>query len=86
MSGLQKTVLKFLSKQNDITINDVTRLLEGFGYKPRKKPGSEIAFHKKGGYPITVPTIRGRKVKVEYVRRLIKILELEEWFEKHKGC
>ena len=85
MSGLVKLVNKFLVQQNSITIQEVRRLLEEFGYSERKKPGSECTFHKKGSYPINVPTVKGRAVKSCYIKRLVRILELEVWYEQHKG-
>ena len=85
MSGFEKLVHKFLVKQNDITIMDIRRLLEGFDYTERKNPGSECIFHKRGSYPINVPTVKGRYVKRHYVKRIVRILELEEYLENFKG-
>ena len=85
MSSLVRLVNKFLVQSNSITIQEVRRLLEEFGYSERRKPGSECVFHKKGIYPINVPTVNGRAVKSHYIKRLVKILELEVWYEQHKG-
>lgn len=85
MSALERLVRKFLFKQNGITIEDVRRLLECFDYTERKKPGSECIFHKKGSFPINVPTVKGRYVKKRYVKRVVSILELEEYLENFKG-
>lgn len=81
MSSISKLVEKFLFRQNAIEVNDVKRLLHFFGYQERRNPGSECIFHKKGAYPINVPTVQGRHVKSVYVRRLVKLLSLEEWYE-----
>ena len=81
MSSIRKLVGKFLSNQNAIEINDVRRLLNLFEYEERRKPGSECIFHKKGAYPINVPTVQGRHVKSIYVKRIVKLLSLEEWYE-----
>lgn len=84
MSSLEKLVEKFLFKPSKVDIGDVMRLLDAFGYKRRKKSGSEYVFHKKDGYPINVPTVKGSHVKSLYVKRLAKRLDLEEWYEKSK--
>ena len=83
MSALSKLVWKFINQPNNIEIDEVRRLLETFGYKEKRKPGSECTFHKPGCYPINVPTVKGRKVKNQYIKRLVKILNLEDWFEEH---
>ena len=85
MSTFEKLVRKFVDEPDKIGINDVRRLLDGFGYREGKKPGSECTFHKKGSYPINVPTVKGRDVKKYYVKRLARILELEEYLENFKG-
>lgn len=85
MSSFKKLVRKFVFEPDKIDIGDVRRLLDGFGYEEKKKPGSECTFHKKGNYPINVPTVKGRDVKNYYVKRLARILELEEYLEKFEG-
>ncbi len=84
MSSLDKLVRKFLCQQNEITVKDIELLLQAFGYTEKRKPGSERVFHKKGGYPINVPTVSGRAVRSPYVRRMAKLLNLEEWIEGTK--
>ena len=79
-----KLIKKLLFKPTAITIRDIRRLLELFDYQERKKSGSECLFHKKGTPPINVPTVSGRYVKSPYVKRLINLLSLEEWYEKNK--
>lgn len=64
---------------------ELCRLLEQFGFqqKPRK-PGSHITFTKPGHRMITFPDPHpGKEVNVHYVRRIIKILELE--LPEHEG-
>lgn len=84
MSSIDKLVAKFLFQQNKVDISDVRRLLDIFGFEERRNPGSECIFHKKGSYPINVPTVKGRNVKSKYVKRLIKFLELEEWYDENR--
>ena len=85
MSSFTKLIEKFVYKQNEITINDVRGLFNDFGYTEKKKPGSECTFHKKGSCPFNAPTVKGRYVKRAYVKRIVKILGLEEYLEEHKG-
>lgn len=33
-------------------------------------------------YPITVPTVKGRRVKRAYVRMIVDMLGLSEWYEE----
>jgi len=84
VSSISKLVRKFIEQPKNIDIGDVRRLLEAFGYKEKRKPGSESTFHKSRSSPINVPTVSGRAVKSPYVKRLVKILELEEWLEEHR--
>lgn len=79
--AIEKLVKKFLFEPETVDIGDVRRLLEAFNYKEKRKPGSECIFHRKGSYPINVPTVKGRHVKSPYVKRITEILNLEEWYE-----
>jgi len=54
------------------------------GYEEHSKAGSHCVFHKKGSYPLCVPTVEGRKVKRLYVRRLSETLNLEEEYGRTK--
>ena len=86
MSSFKKLIEKFVYYPEKITsINDVRRVLDYFGYSERRKRGSECLFHKKGASAINVPTIGGRGVKSVYVKRIVQILNLEEWSESQKG-
>ena len=81
MSSFEKLIHKFLYGQNTISASDVRRLLYGFEYEEHKSPGSHIAFHKKGKPPITVSTVKGRYIKRYNVKKIVNILNLEEYFE-----
>lgn len=75
---------KCISNPDKLTIEEIKRLLEYFGYTEKKKPGSECTFHKKGAYPINVPTPKGVKfVKSPYVKRLVGLLDLEDYVENN---
>ena len=85
MSTFEKLVKKLVDRPDKISVNDVRRLLDYLDYEEKKNPGSECVFHKKGKHPITVPTVKGRYVKRFYVKRMFRILELEEYLENFKG-
>ena len=86
MASLESLVEKVLYEPHRCDFGDVKCLLEEFGYTLRKSRGSERIFHKKGAYPINVPTVGGKQVKLPYIRRLVRLLELEEWYENYKGA
>jgi predicted RNA binding protein YcfA (HicA-like mRNA interferase family) len=74
----EKLVKQFLTDQMHITIADCDRLLTAYGFEYRKSSGSHRAFHKKGERPIIVITPKNtRYVKPEYVRQIVKRLNLE---------
>jgi len=84
--NLYRLVEKFVYKPETVTsIGEVRKLLKNFGYRERRKQGSECIFHKKGASAINVPTVRGRGVKSFYVKRIVKFLNLEEWLELRGG-
>jgi predicted RNA binding protein YcfA (HicA-like mRNA interferase family) len=66
-------------------MKEVRQLLEELGYEERANPGSHCVFHKKNAPLITIPTQKGTKVKVFYIRRLSEILNLEEYCERQEG-
>lgn len=81
MSSLSRLARKFIEKPKSVSINDVERLIGLLGYERRKNAGSEQIFHKSGAAPLCVPTVHGRKIKEYYIRRLSRILNLEDYIE-----
>ncbi len=67
-----------------IKFEDLDRLLRAFGYEPRqpRKGSSHYTYRKKGSMPITVPYKRPY-VKEIYVKQVIKLLDLEEYYERN---
>ncbi len=57
-------------------------MLEAFGYTEHSVVGSHHTFTKAESRPITVPVVGGRRVKRIYIRRIVELLELEEWNER----
>lgn len=86
MGDLLELIEKFISQPGKITHEECRRLLEGLGYKDKKRPGSDTVFHKKGCLPICVPIPHKNKyVLSPYIRRIIRLLELEDYLESAKG-
>jgi len=81
VASFEKLVQKFLHEQDAISASDVRRLCHGFDYEEYKSPGSHLAFRKKGKPPIIVPTVKGRYIKRYNVKKIVNILNLEEYFE-----
>ena len=83
MERLEKLVEKFISQPGKITINECERLLNEFGYTAKKKRGAERVFHKPSSRPINVPTPKKSKyIKSPYIKRITKLLELEDFLER----
>jgi predicted RNA binding protein YcfA (HicA-like mRNA interferase family) len=61
-----------------ITVADCDRLLIANGFEYRKSNGSHRAYHQKGERPIIIISPKNTKyVKPEYVRQIVKRLNLE---------
>jgi len=86
MSRLEKLVKLFLREPPEVSFQDVVTVLEVFGYKERPSKSGHRVFTKPGGYLITVPTIKGRRVKRVYVKKIVEHLGLEEWYEKQHNA
>lgn len=81
MSSFEKLIEKILYEQDAISAGDVRRLLRGFDYEEHRSPGSHLVFRKKGKPPIIVPTVKGRYIKKRYIKKIVNILNLEEYIE-----
>lgn len=86
MSRLEKLVELFLRKPPEVSFQDVVKVLQAFGYKERPSKSGHKVFAKPGAYPITVPIVKGRRVKRAYVRKIVERLGLEEWYEKQHNA
>jgi len=81
VSGFEKLIKKFLYEQDNISADDVRRLLNDFDYEEHRSPGSHLVFRKKGKPPIIVTTVKGRYIKRYNVQKIVNILNLEEYIE-----
>ena len=81
---LLKIVEKFFQYPKNIEFSDIKTLLEGFGYEARQPSGggSHYIFRKAGSSHISVP--KAKPVNQTYVKQVIKLLELEEWYEENR--
>jgi predicted RNA binding protein YcfA (HicA-like mRNA interferase family) len=79
-----KLIKKILNNPKNVRFKDVDKLLKAFGYEAKQpsKGSSHFVYRKKGANPITVPYKRPF-VKEIYIKQIIKILELEEYYEEH---
>ena len=86
MARLEKLVELLLREPPEVSFQDVVKVLEAFGYKERPSKSGHRVFDKPGEYPITVPTVKGRRVKRAYITMLVERLGLEEWHEKQHNA
>ncbi|GAB6163942.1 hypothetical protein JCM12298_31020 [Desulfothermus naphthae] len=79
-----KLIKGLLNNPKNVRFKDVDRLLKAFGYevKQPRSGGSHFVYRKKGVNPITIPFKRPF-VKEIYIKQIIKILNLEEFYEQH---
>jgi len=86
VSSVIKLVERILRRPPEVDFRDVERLLKEFGYESRSpRRGSHYVFVKPYERPITVPTLKGRKVKRAYIDLVIDRLNLKEWYEERTG-
>ena len=79
-----KLLKSILKNRKTVRFEELDRLLREFGYEPKQPRGgsSHYVYRKEGCYPITVPFKRPY-LKEVYVRQVIKLLKLEEFYEKN---
>lgn len=79
-----KLVESILKNPKKVDFNELSRLLEGFGFERRQPSGgsSHYVFRKAGSMPISVP--KDKPVNKTYVTKVIELLNLEEWYEKNR--
>ena len=78
---LVKLAGRILGHPKDVDFDDLHRLLEGFGFSCKSPGGgsSHFVFRKPGSMPISVP--KNRPVNTVYVKQIIRLLDLEDWYE-----
>ncbi len=83
VSRLCKLIETLLRLPPEAKFKDVEKILEEFGWELNRTRGSHHVFTKPGRRPLTVPTVKGRTVKTTYLKKLIELLELEEYHEQN---
>lgn len=80
---LVELVADVLGNPKQVRFETLRSLLEAFGYQCRQPRGgsSHYVFRKAGSMPLSVP--KDRPVNRMYVVQVIKLLKLEEWYEKN---
>lgn len=76
MSRKDKLTQRLLSFPAVMRFAEVRKILEGQGYTLRATKGSHNIFTKAGAPRIEVPTVNGRDVKIEYLKKIADLLQL----------
>lgn len=80
MSQLKKLVRFFLLSPSEASFEDVKRLLKAFGFQEVRSRSSHVSFRHEDGRMQSVPKKNGRKVKEAYIKQIVKLLRLEDWY------
>lgn len=75
-----KLVKLFLSEPVEVRFEEVCALLNAFGFEEVRSKGSHHTFRDPEGRTITVPKKGGQKVKRTYIKEIVSLLNLEEWY------
>ena len=84
MTKLEKLVGSFLSNSSDFRFSDVEKVLSAFGFQEVRSKGSHHMFRHSDGRKLPPIPKKGTKVKKIYIRRIVQLLELAEWYEQQK--
>ena len=79
MSKFSKTIQKILQNRKNVDFEVLNKVLLYFGYECKQPKGdsSHYVYRKSNASKITVP-------KHKPIKEVIKLLKLEEWYEKNK--
>ena len=80
MSQLSKLVRFVLSGPSEASFEDIKRLLEAFDFQEVRSSSSHVIFRHKDGRMQSVPKKNGQKVKEVYIKQIVKLLSLEDWY------
>lgn len=86
MSRTVKLIKLFLSNPPEASFSDVKYLLEAFEFEEVRSSGSHHIFRHTDGRMQTVPKKHGQKVKKAYIKQIVKLLRLEEWYDQEEEC
>jgi predicted RNA binding protein YcfA (HicA-like mRNA interferase family) len=77
VSADEKLLEKLRRRPSEADFRDLERLLKGEGWERTRQKGSLVSFEKVGEATITVPMVRGRKVKRIYINKVLTWLGLD---------
>ena len=82
MAKLKKLVRKMLNAPAYLPLEEVRKVLEDFGYELVNQRGSHMSFMNGNGDQITLISIQGKRIARTYVKRVVGLLGLEEWYDE----
>lgn len=78
MGQFEKAVERLKARPPEADINDVERVLEGFGWTRIRQRGSHVIFRKPGERTQVIPLVGGRRVKRPYLDEICRRLGLDD--------
>ena len=82
MSKRLKRVLRIIKNPKDVTFEDLECVLLEFGFNKGEGSGDHFTFRKEGE-PLIITVPKKHPVKSIYVKQVIKLLDLEAWYEEN---
>ncbi|MFQ4144964.1 type II toxin-antitoxin system HicA family toxin [Chlorogloeopsis sp. ULAP02] len=81
MSKLNKLVKQLLANPPEVRFEDLQYVLEAFGFEEKRSKGSHHTFEDSEVRVLTIPKKGGKKVKKVYIKRVVNLLNLEQWLQ-----
>ena len=78
MTQREKLIAKIRARPAEADAGDVIGVLELFGWRLDRQTGSHMIFVKPGEALMSIPLVRGRRVKRRYLNTLSRKLGLDE--------
>ena len=82
MSKLSKLIKKLLTCPPEVRFEDIYTVLKAYGYQEIRSKDSHHAFENALGDVIIIPKKGGKKVKITYVEKIIKKLNLDSFTDE----
>lgn len=77
MSRHTKAIQRIINNPKNVSFENLDKILRGIGYESRNNGSSHFVYSKAGCFPITIP--KHKPVKEIYVKKVIELLDLEEY-------
>ena len=77
MGKLEKILEKFRNYPPEGRFTDVQWLLEQYGFTQVRSKGSHHHFRNAQGQIVSVPKIKGKMVKLTYIKIILSLIDLE---------